>query len=247
MNDLVSIITPTYNASKFIEETINSVIHQSYECWELIIIDDCSTDNTVQTIKNFIKKDKRIHLIQNEKNLGPALTRNKGIKFASGAYVAFLDSDDLWKRMKLERQIQFMQKNGFTFTYSFYEQIDENGKYIKSIDKLPSSVNYYSSLKSNKIGCLTVIYNQEFFGKIYMENIPRRQDYTLWLKFLKKTNEAYCMPEILASYRVRKGSISSNKLKLVKDHWNIYRNIERHSVFKSSYFLTNYIITKFLN
>lgn len=241
---LVSIITPSYNSSKFIEETIQSVLSQTYIYWEMIIVDDDSTDDTELIVKKYIDIDNRIKFYKNKKNFGPGITRNKAISLAEGEFVCFLDSDDLWKKNKLENQLNFMKKNGYKFTYTFYEQININGEILKKIDNLPSKVNYISSIKSNKIGCLTVMYDQSFFGKVFMEDIPRRQDYTLWLKFLKKIDYAYCLEEILSSYRLRSGSISSSKIKLVYDHWNIYKNIEGHSYLKSFYYLLNYILVK---
>ena len=241
---LVSIITPSYNSSKFIEETIQSVLSQTYIYWEMIIVDDDSTDDTELIVKKYIDIDNRIKFYKNKKNFGPGITRNKAISLAEGEFVCFLDSDDLWKKNKLENQLNFMKKNGYKFTYTFYEQININGEILKKIDNLPSKVNYISSIKSNKIGCLTVMYDQSFFGKVFMEDIPRRQDYTLWLKFLKKIDYAYCLEEILSSYRLRSGSISSSKIKLVNDHWNIYKNIEGHSYLKSFYYLLNYILVK---
>jgi len=243
-NTLVSIITPSYNSSKFIEETIKSVKNQTYKNWEMIIVDDCSTDSTEFIVKKYLDEDCRIKFYKNEINSGPALTRNRAITLSKGKFVCFLDSDDLWKSKKLENQLNFMISSGYKFTYTFYQQISENGDFIKNIDNLPLKVDYISSIMSNKIGCLTVMYDQQFFGKILMENIPRRQDYTLWLKFLKKTEYAYCLNEVLSCYRLRSGSISSNKLKLIFDHWNIYKNIERHSFSKSLYYLINYIWVK---
>ncbi len=247
IKDKVSIITPLYNGDKYILELVNSVLRQTYSNWELIIVDDCSTDMGVDVLSKYLKQDKRIRLIQNDFNSGPALSRNKAIFEAQGEFIAFLDSDDLWDANKLSVQISYMKRNNIFFSYTYYNQINEQGKIIRKIEELPSKVNYLSTIKSNKIGCLTAVYSVKHFGKVYMENIKKRQDFTLWLKLLKKVDYAYCVPYNLASYRIREGSISSNKLKLVKYHWYIYRRIEKHHFFKSLYFISNYIVSKLLN
>lgn len=241
---VVSIVTPLHNGEKYIVQTIESVLSQTYPYWELIIVDDCSNDSGVKIVNEYILNDARIKLIENETNKGPALTRNSGINAAVGHFIAFLDSDDLWTPDKLSVQISFMLKNDYKFSFSFYNQITEDGSFIKAVDNLPLKVNYLSSIKSNKIGCLTAIYNVDYFGKVYMENIAKRQDYTLWLQLLKRVDYAYCVPKILADYRIRKNSVSSNKFKLIKYHWHIYRNIEKHSFVKSFYFISNYVLVR---
>lgn len=244
MSELVSIITPLYNSEAFIEETILSVINQTYSNWEMIIVDDNSKDNGVLLVKVYQERDSRIVLVPNQNSPGAAGSRNTAITLAKGRYIAFLDSDDLWMPEKLEIQIKFMQLNEHYFTYTFYEQISEEGNYLKSINNLPLKVSYKSSMMSNKIGCLTAVYDVKYFGKVYMENIVKRQDYTLWLKLLKKVKFAYCVPEILSRYRITKGSISSNKFKLIKYHWYIYRKIEKQTLVRSLYYLSNYIFIR---
>jgi teichuronic acid biosynthesis glycosyltransferase TuaG len=230
------------------KNSINSVVNQTYESWELIIVDDCSKDDTQYIVSNYCKNDNRIKLFVNEKNLGSAISRNIGIRNSSGRYISFLDSDDLWNPNKLSKQVNFMRLNKYSFTYSYYSKIDEQGLLLKNIDNLPEKVSYISTLKSNKIGCLTAIYDTEFFGKVYMENLKKRQDLTLWLKLLKENNYAYCCKEILANYRIRKNSLSRNKLKLVKFHWLIYRKIEKQNFINSTYYLLFYIYSKiFIN
>ena len=237
MNNLVSIIMPSYNSSKFIEKSINSVLNQTYQNWELIIVDDNSKDNSLEIIKSF--KDSRIKSFHNGRNLGAARSRNRAIKKAKGRYIAFLDSDDLWKEDKLEKQISFMQKNSIDFSYSAYDLIDEEDKLLGSFTP-PKKVNYKDLLKTCSIGCLTAIYDTKNFGKVYMPDIPKGQDYGLWLKILKKIEFAYSFDEPLAIYRIRKKSISSNKLKAIKHQWNIYRNLEKLSHFSSFYYLLHY-------
>lgn len=241
---LVSIITPLYNSELFIERTIQSVLSQSYKKWELFVIDDCSSDNGLAIVEKYALKDMRINVLANKVNSGPAVTRNKGIKAAKGKYIAFLDSDDQWQKDKLMKQVEFMEKKKIGFTYTFYNHINESDKVIYVSDNLPKKVNYESTMKNNKIGCLTAMYNVEEFGKVYMKDIRKRQDYTLWLQLLRKTKYAYCVPEVLATYTVREGSISSNKFRLVKYHWHIYRNIESQSLFKSLYYLSYYILSR---
>jgi len=241
---LVSIITPLHNGENFVSETIESVLKQTYSNWEMIIVDDCSTDGGADIVMAYAAKYPRIRFIRNEKNQGPALTRNTAIREAKGEYIAFLDSDDLWTSDKLEKQISFMMKANYPFTFTYYDQISEEGKFLKNVDRLSEKVDYLSTIKSNKIGCLTAVYSVKYFGKVYMENIAKRQDYTLWLKLLKKVDYAYCVPHILAHYRIRENSVSSNKFKLVKYHWHIYKNIEGHSFLKSLYFISNYIFVR---
>jgi len=245
--NLVSIITPLHNGAKYVGETIESVLAQTYCNWELIIVDDCSTDNGCDIVNSYIKSDSRIKLIKNQMKSGPAITRNKVIEASKRKYIAFLDSDDLWTNDKLEVQIEFMKTNNVYFTFTYYDQITEEGKFIKKVNSFPEKVDYLSSIKSNKIGCLTAVYDVSYFDKVYMENIAKRQDYTLWLKLLKKVQYAYCVPRILAHYRIRENSVSSNKFKLVKFHWHIYRHIEGHSFFKSLYFISNYIFVRIFN
>jgi len=244
-NNLVSIITPSYNSSKFIEETINSVLAQSYKNWEMIIVDDLSTDNSISVIKNYIKQDNRIKLIQLEKNSGAAVARNKAIEEANGRYIAFLDSDDLWEVTKLDKQIAFMQENSYDFTYTNYNLIDENNTKYGNTFKSKKESSYFDLLKTCSIGCLTVIYDRKNLGKVYMPLILRRQDYGLWLKILKKIDKAYCLDESLAVYRTRKNSISSNKFKASQYQWKIYREVEKLNIFTSIYYFISYAYNGF--
>lgn len=242
---LVSIITPLYNAELYISRTIDSILSQTYSNWELIVIDDKSTDKGIEVVKKYIEKDSRIKLLYNEVNSGAAVSRNKGIEAARGSYIAFLDSDDQWHKDKLSKQLKFMQENKYPFTYTFYNHINEKGEEISRTVNLPLKINYKRSLKANDIGCLTAMYDVEFFGKQYMANIRKRQDYTLWLKLLKITDYAYCLPEVLATYTIREGSISSNKYSLLKYHWRIYRHIEKQSFLKASYTMIHYLLYHF--
>jgi len=239
MNNLVSIITPSYNSEKFISETIKSVLNQTYDNWEMIIVDDCSSDNSNEIIKEYSKKDGRIKLIKLEKNSGPAVARNRAIKEAKGRYIAFLDSDDLWMPNKLEKQVEFMKKNNLAFTYSSYYLIDEENHDI-GLFNAPERISYRSMLKTCSVGCLTAIYDTNVLGKIYMPNIIKRQDYGLWLKILKIVGETKGIKEPLAFYRIRKNSVSSNKIKAAKYQWKIYRDVENLNLFKSFYYFIHY-------
>lgn len=237
MNELVSIITPSYNTEKFIAETIESVVSQSYQNWEMIIVDDVSTDRSVKIIENYIKQDSRIKLIKLKSNSGAAVARNKAIAKANGRFIAFIDSDDLWKPTKLEEQISFMLEKAIVFTYSAYNLIDEEGKSLNIIKNPLEKVDYVELLKENQIGCLTVVYDKEKLDKCYMPLIRKRQDYGLWLSILKKTPYAYKVPNVLASYRVRQDSISRNKINLLKYNYKLFYIHEEFSILKSSYYV----------
>lgn len=243
---LVSVITPLYNCEKYIEETILSVINQTYKNWEMIIVDDCSKDNGVKIVEKYRKIDNRIKLYKNEVNLGGAGTRNKCIEKAKGKYIAFLDSDDLWKKEKLEKQINFMERNNYLFSYTKYERISEEGSKLNLISKIPKNLDYKYMLKINPIGCLTAIYNQEKLGKVYLPEIKIGQDFALWLEVLKKCSNGYGLMENLAKYRYRESSLSKNKKKKVLCLWEIYRKYNSQSIINSSYnILLNIIYSKF--
>lgn len=228
---LVSIIMPTYNCAKFIGKTIESVIAQTYENWELIIVDDCSKDNTEEVVSKY--KDNRIKYHRLENNSGAAVARTEAMKKARGSYMSFLDSDDLWKEDKLEKQLEFMNKNNYNFTCTEYEQIDEEGNMLNKVIKVKKRADYNRILLDCPVGNSTVMYNVEKLGKFEVPNIRKRNDDALWLQILKKEKYIYGMPDILMEYRIRSNSISSNKLSLVKYHWQLYREIEHLSVFRS--------------
>ena len=179
MKPLVSIISPTYNSLQFIEDTIQSIIQQTYTNWELLITDDCSTDGTWELIQKHQKLDERIKIFRLEQNSGPGVARNNSIKQAKGRFIAFCDSDDQWKPDKLEKQIKFLIENDLPFTFSAYQKIDENGQ-EGGIVNVPEEVSYNYLLKTCPIGCLTAIYDTEKIGKVYMPEIRKRQDYGLW-------------------------------------------------------------------
>ncbi|MBF8983786.1 glycosyltransferase family 2 protein [Lutibacter sp. B2] len=246
MEELISIIMPTYNCGNFIAESVESVINQTYSNWELIIVDDCSTDDTETVIKKYSGKDERIKFYKLSVNSGAAVARNYGTNTAQGVYIAFLDSDDLWHENKLKKQIDFMKDNKYAFTCTTYAQIDESGKKNGVVIKVKKKVDYNAVLLSCPIGNSTVIYNANILGKIEIPNIRKRNDDALWLKILKIEKYAYGLDEKLMLYRVRKNSLSRNKIELVKYHWYLYRKIEKLSVVRSAWHIFCWIIIKIL-
>lgn len=221
MSELVSIIMPSFNTAKYIEESIKSVLAQTYTNWELIIVDDCSTDNTDEIVQPFLSDD-RIKYFKNEKNSGAAVSRNKALREANGKWIAFLDSDDLWLPEKLERQISFMTANDYKFSYTDYEKIDEESESLHVLVGGPNNVTKKVMYRYCYIGCLTVMYDSEFMGTIQIKDIKKNNDYAMWLQLCKKAN-CYLLSENLAKYRIRKKSISHDKLsKKLKSHYDLF-------------------------
>lgn len=247
MNDLISIITPTYNCAKFISETIESVINQTYINWEMIIVDDCSTDNTKEIVQEYMLRDSRIKYFCLEKNCGAAIARTKAMEIAKGKYMAFLDSDDLWLKNKLQYQLDCMKKNNWNFSCTAYEQINENGELLHKTIKTISKTDYNRLLLDCPVGNSTVMYNVENMGKFVVPNIKKRNDDALWLQMLKKEKNIYGIDKVLMQYRVRNNSISSNKFQLIKYHWILYRKIEKISVLRSIYHIFIWCLIKLLN
>ena len=241
MNELVSIIMPTFNSEKTVKQSINSILEQSYINWELIITDDCSSDSTLDIVSCFIKNDSRIKLFQNNENSGAGVSRNNSIYHAQGRFIAFLDSDDMWEKDKLKEQISFMLKNNYYLTYTQYKKIDEFGQ-VSGFIHPPHRVDYSELLKANVIGCLTAIYDTKKLGKIYMPTIRKRQDMALWLKILEQIEFAWCLPKELALYREGHESLSSNKFKILISQWQFYRNYLNFSTIKAAWYFTFYVI-----
>jgi teichuronic acid biosynthesis glycosyltransferase TuaG len=231
VQELVSIIMPSYNAEKFIEESINSVLAQTYQNWELLITDDVSKDNTVAIVKRYAKNEPRIRLVKKSNNGGAGVARNDSILRAKGRYIAFLDSDDLWMPEKLSKQISFMQNNKVPFSYTGYQKFTGDKKLLGEIIP-PAETTYNELLNSNVIGCLTAIYDCQELGKQYMPTIRKRQDMALWLHILKLTPKAVGIQESLAYYRIDVG-MSSNKVEMLKWQWRLYREVEQLNVIKS--------------
>lgn len=250
MSELVSIVMPSYNTGRFIAESIRSVMAQTYTNWELIIVDDCSTDNTKEILSLHClceeRSDEAIHngckirVLQNVTNSGAAVSRNLALREARGKYIAFLDSDDLWAPDKLEKQIRFMEENGYDFTYTKYNEIDENGSALGVVVGGPAHIGKTGMFNYCWPGCLTVMYNRKVVGDIQIADIKKNNDYAMWLKIISKA-KCHLLPEVLASYRKRTGSIShdchsersvaksknlNRYLSLVKWHYKLYRKAE---------------------
>ena len=238
---LVSIIMPSYNSAKFIKETVDSVISQSYENWELIIVDDCSTDDSLSIIESF--DDARIKVIKNDVNSGAAVSRNNAIEAAEGRFIAFLDSDDLWDKDKLAKHLAFMTDSNISFSFTHYSVLNSDNEVITEFSPKKDEYDYTTILKHCYIGCSTVIYDRERIGKFYMPtDAVKREDFACWLQILKTGENAVCFHDCLTTYRVHSNSVSSNKLKIVKHHWNVYRKVEKLSFIKSVYYMAHWAI-----
>lgn len=240
--ELVSIITPVYNCESLLEETIKCVLNQTYGNWELLLVDDCSSDNSADVIKKYIKKDKRIKYFKLKENSGAAIARNYALSQSSGRFIAYLDADDLWKPEKLEKQVKFMLKNDYAFTCTDYEKIDEQGNSLNKIIKIPNKVNYNLFLRNTIIQTVGVMVDTLITGKelIVMPNIRRRQDAATWCQLLKAGFDCYEVPECLSYYRVVSNSLSSNKFKAIKMNWYWYRKIEKLPLWKTCYCFVGY-------
>ncbi|SEA81465.1 Glycosyl transferase family 2 [Oribacterium sp. KHPX15] len=234
MKNFVSIIMPSYNTAKFIRESIESVICQTYSDWELLIVDDCSTDDTDDVVSTFLC-DKRIKYIKNEKNLGAALSRNRALQEAKGRWIAFLDSDDLWMPNKLEKQIRFMEDNGYYFSYTKYAEIDVEGKRNGVTVSGPQKITKTGFFNYCWPGCLTVMYDTEIVGLIQIVDIKKNNDYAMWLKVCQKAN-CYLLNEELAFYRRgRAGSLSTHSIgTMIGWHYKLYREAEKQNVVKAA-------------
>jgi teichuronic acid biosynthesis glycosyltransferase TuaG len=222
VDGLVSIIMPSWNTGRFIAESIQSVLNQTYTNWELLIVDDCSTDNTDQVVTSF--NDHRIKYFHNERNSGAALTRNKAMREAQGEWIAFLDSDDLWMPEKLEKQTRFMKENGYVLSFTEYEKIDEDDVPLNIYMSGPDVVNKRRMYNYDYIGQLTMMYSAKYFGLIQIKDIKKNNDYAIRLQLYKKPGvKAHLLKENLAKYRIRKKSISHDKLsKKLKSHYDLF-------------------------
>lgn len=235
--ELVSIIVPVYNAGKYIEETISMVRAQTYPCWELILVDDCSEDDSCERIEKCIAdENEKIRLIRKSVNEGAARARNTGIDAAKGRYLAFLDADDVWKREKLERELAFMKEKEAAFVFSAYEFGNEQAEPTGKIVRVPEKLGYQQALSRTVIFTTTVLFDTEKIKKelIYMP-VVKSEDTATWWKILRAGYTAYGLDEVLAIYRRPAKSLSSNKLEAVRRIWNLYRREERLSFFYSVY------------
>ncbi len=248
MNDfgLVSIITPSYNCAGFIGETIESVLAQSYRNWELLITDDCSTDGSREIISEYVRKDSRIRLLCLDKNSGAGVARNNSIREAKGRFIAFCDSDDRWYPEKLEKQLSFMAEKDCALSYTSYITCDEAGR-TDGIVVCRQTETLRSLTRDDKIGCLTVVYDTEKVGKVYMPALRKRQDWAMKLKIMKLCRRAYGMKEPLAIYRHRDSSLSRNKTALIRYNIAVYREVLGWNVFRAySYFLFAFLPSYFM-
>lgn len=225
MKELVSIITPSYNTANYICQTIESVQAQTYPNWEMIIVDDCSTDDTDSVVQEYLS-DPRIHYIKNETNSGAAVSRNKALRKAKGKWIAFLDSDDLWNPEKLEKQIKFMNIHNYHFSYTKYEEIDERTKPLNIFVSGPKKISKIGMFSYCWPGCLTVMYDRERVGLIQIKDIKKNNDYAMWLEVCNKAN-CYLLSEYLAKYRKRSGSISRQDVKtMIGWHYRLWKEAE---------------------
>lgn len=246
MEGLVSIITPTFNSEKYISDTIKSVQNQTYANWEMIIVDDCSSDQTTEIVEQAILTDRRVKLFKLEKNSGAGIARDTALQKASGKYIAFLDADDLWKPQKLEKQINFMISNELHFTFSFYECMDEEGNMLNRLVEAPKKLSYRQLFYCNYVGNLTGIYDANYFGKIQISSIRKRQDWMMWLTVLKKIKIGYPFAESLAIYRIRENSISASKLNLVQHNFKVYNSYHKHNFLVASIHMIGFLFTQLI-
>ena len=244
---LVSIITPMYNAEKYVGQTINSVLSQTYENWEMLIVNDGSKDNCPQIVEKYVKNDNRIQLI-NQPNAGSAAARNNALRRAKGQYICFLDTDDLWDSNFLEKQINFLKEKNAALVFSSYRRIDEKGEKKLNPFIVPKTVTYTDLLKTCSISCLTALYDKKQIGEQYFKEELKslRDDFVFWLQALKKVKKAYGNTEILASYRVFANSTTGNKKKVIKPQFMVYYKVEKLGLVKSLYYLSCWAINGFL-
>ena len=231
---MVSVIVPVYNAGSWIEDTVLSVRSQSYTDWELILVDDKSTDNSLELMEYL--KDKKVKVIASEENKGASYARNRGVKEASGRYICFIDADDLWSNDKLEKQLKFMEEHDAAFSFTGYEFADESGVGVQKIVRVPATITYRQALKNTTIFTSTVMFDMEKLGKddIMMPHVPS-EDTATWWKVLKKVHKAYGLDEALTLYRRSGNTLSSNKMTAIQRIWNLYRNVEKLNPIYSAY------------
>lgn len=237
---MVSVIMPCYNMEKYISEAIMSVRQQTYPHWELLIVDDASTDNTVNVIESHAQQDERIRFSTKSEHSGIAASRNMCIKMAQGHYLAFLDADDVWLPTKLEAQLRFMLEKEVGFSYSSYDCIDEKGQLLNKTVQAVDDLNYEAYLRNTIIGCSTVMVNTNVVGKVVVPNFRTSEDTATWLDILKQGHLAYAIDKSLVSYRIRRKSASSNKLKASFDLWTVYRRHEKLSWLKAMRYFLSY-------
>lgn len=239
MAPCVSIITPCYNAAHTLPGSVESILSQTYTDWELLLVDDCSTDRTADVIREFRARDPRIHCLSLPRNGGAARARNLGIEQARGRYIAFLDADDLWRPEKLSHQIELMRSHRWPVSFTAYQKVRADGSSLNVIG-VPEKIDYRGLLKTNYIGCSTAIYDSGTLGKVLMPDIRKRQDYGLWLRLLKQTPHAYGINHPYTLYRVHDHSLSASKSRTVGYNWHLYRKVEQLPLLHSLYYFLQY-------
>ncbi len=245
--NLVSIVTPVYNAERFISETIESVLKQSYQNWELLLINDSSQDASQEIVESYLAKDQRIKLINLKENSGAAVARNTGLRAARGQYIAFIDSDDCWTETKLADQLDFMISQTVYFSYTNFALVNESGKVIKNEVKLPLKLNYSGLLKNTAIACSTVIIDRMHVGNFSMPLVRKGQDTATWLMLMRERQvTAYGLNKVLNHYRQVEGSISSDRMGALKRTWNTYRHLEALPLYKAVYYFGHYVLQAIL-
>lgn len=243
----ISIIIPAYNAEDYISETIQSVQAQTYQDWEMIIVDDCSTDYTSVVVSDYIKTDSRIRLIKAPKNGGVARARNMGLEHAKGDYIAFVDSDDLWRPDKLEKQLAFMQAKGCVISYTDFQKFNTFDGSLGKVIHCPKRMRAKDILKNTAIGCLTVMVDKKKAGEFRMPLLSHTEDNCTWYHILKYTGQtAYNVGEVLSLYRDGNASMTRNKGKSAKLQWQTYRFYFKFSRLKSAYYFSWYAINAIL-
>ena len=236
--NLLSIIIPVFNSECFIAETIESALAQSYDNYEVIIVDDCSSDRSEEIINTYVNNYNNILFYQLNSNSGPAVARNTALEKARGRYIAFLDSDDIWHQDKTKKQMELMHDKNAAMSFTAIEMIDEDGKLVKPKRAVKETVDYSYLLKNTMIACSSVIVDRNKTGDFRMPLLRAGQDYATWLQLLKGGAIAYGLDETLVKYRLVSGSVSSNKLAALKKVWQVYRKCERLSIPKSAYYST---------
>lgn len=238
MDELVSIIVPVYNAEKFIRETMDCVVAQTYPRWELLLVEDCSRDGTVAVIEEYIREngEGRIRLINQPENMGAARARNRGLQEAVGRYIAYLDADDLWLPEKLEKELEFMEQKNAAFAFTGYEFADGNGKGTGKVVHVPETMNYRQALSNTTIFTTTVMFDTRKIAKDLLEMpVIKSEDTALWWKVLRNGYTAYGLDENLVKYRRPRRSLSSNKVEALRRIWNLYRKAEHMGVLSSAW------------
>ena len=237
--DIVSIIMPVYNGEKYLEKSVYSVISQSYKNWELIIVDDCSSDRSRDILKKLKLLNNSINVIFLEKNLGSSGARNKALKVAHGKFIAFLDCDDIWEKNFLEEQIRFLKEKNATLVYSSYKIINEKEEEVLRPYLVKDKIEYKDLLKYDSIGMLTALYDTQKIKKEYFDTTlgSTRDDYVYWLKMMKKIEYAYANPEILAKYRIHENGVTSKKYKMIIPQFKVYYKNEKLGLLRTLYYL----------